>query len=93
MIDPDARREFDALKQGTTYTGGSFSLTVSPATSTVVTRLAISASSIIHPQAYSADAANSDITRIVPAKGSFTVYHSASVNTRMHRYTFQTPQS
>lgn len=92
MIDDDVRRELDSLKQGTTFTGGTFSLDVSPATSTVVTRQGVSTGSVVHFQGYSTDAVNSHITRIVPAKGSFTVYHSASVNTRTYRYTFQTPQ-
>jgi hypothetical protein len=93
MIDPDVRREIDALKSGTTYTGGTFTLDAAPATSTVVTRNGVSSSSIIHAQGYSALAVNSDITRIVPTKGSFTVYHSSSANTRTYRYSSVTPQS
>lgn len=92
-MDQDTRREIDNLKQGTTFTGGEFTLAANPATSTVVTRTGVSTGCVIHFQGYSADAVNSHITRIVPAKGSFTVYHSASANTRTYRYTYQTPQS
>lgn len=90
MIDVDTRRELNNLMQGTTFTGGVFTLAANPATSTVVTRTSISEQSIIHYTAYSTNAVQSDITRIVPASGSFTVFHSASVNTRTYRYSFVT---
>lgn len=89
--DPEIRKELDDLKQGATFAAGSFSLAVAPATSTVVTRRGVSSASVICTQAYSALASNSDITRIVPAKDSFTVTHSSSANARTHRYSFVTP--
>ena len=90
-IDDEVRRELNSLKQGSTFAGGSFDLDVAPATSTVVSRRGVSSSSIIMTQAYSAAASNADITRIVPAKDSFTVTHSSSASARTHRYSFTTP--
>lgn len=86
MIDPEVKRELDDLKRGNSTRISTFDLAVSPATSTVVVRRGVSSTDLILTQAYSALAANSDITRIVPAKDSFTVYHAASANPRTHRY-------
>lgn len=90
MISREIQRWLDQLLTGWTTGAGSFDLTVTPATSTTVTRTGVSSNSVILTQAYSANASNADITKIVPAKDSFTVTHTASANTRTHRYIIKT---
>lgn len=93
MIDQETRRELDALKGGTTFAASNLTLNVS-STSTIVTRTGVSGTSVIATQALSSNSANSDITRIVPAKGSFIVTHnSSSTAGRTFLYSFVTPQS
>lgn len=88
--DPEVDRGLNDLLRGKTYAASAFNLAVAPATSTVVTKTGVSSNSVILTQAYSTNASNADITRIVPAKDSFTVYHSSSANTRTHRYIYLT---
>jgi hypothetical protein len=91
-MDQEVRREIDGLKQGTTFAAGQFSVN-SSVTSTTVTRNGVSAGSVVHATAYSSTAANSDIQRIIPAKGSFVVYHTSNAGIRTYAYSFVTPQS
>ncbi len=91
MIDAEVRRDLDDIRQGRTWAAASFNLTADGVTTTTtVTRLGVSSNSVVLTQAYSALAANSDITRIVPAKDSFVVTHTASANVRTHRYVYFT---
>jgi hypothetical protein len=92
-IDPETKRSLDDLAQGKITAAGEFTLALSPATSTVIVRRGVSATSVILTQALSANASNADITRIVPGKNTFTVHHAASANTRTHRYVFFTDAS
>ena len=86
-IPTDVARELQDLKDGRVQVTGSFSLTADgAATSTVVTRRVVSSTSVIVVMAYDAGAAAEGLPRIVPAKGSFTVHHTASVTARTYRY-------
>jgi hypothetical protein len=89
IADDNTRRAVDEILQGRTHAAAAFNLTTG-VTSTVVTRTGVSSNSVILTQAYSALASNADITRIVPAKDSFTVTHTNSGNARTHRYVFLT---
>ena len=89
-MDDETRRKLDDLRQGGVVTTGQFTLADNPATSTVVTRRSVSANSVIHLMPYSTLATMADITYIVPAKGQFTVHHTASASTRTFRYSFVT---
>ncbi len=87
-MDDDVNRELIQLRMGRITSCGAFTLT-NTATSTTVTPRAgiVSARSVILTQAFSASAANGDITRIVPAKDSFTVTHTdPGASTKTHRY-------
>ena len=88
--DQEVSRAITDLLRGQTYTASTFDLTTGAATSTSVTRIGMSSNSVVLPQAYSALASNADIVRIVPVKDSFTVFHTASANTRTHRYVYLT---
>jgi hypothetical protein len=90
MINADVRRELDLILFGHSFAVGELSLTTGAATSTSVTHTGMSSASIVVTQAYSANASNADIVRIVPAVDAFVVYHSASGNARTHRYVFFT---
>ena len=87
MIPAEIARELQDLKDGRLSVTGSFALTADGvATTTAVTRRVVSSTSIVLVIPYDAGAATEGIPRIVPAKGSFTVHHSASVSTRTYRY-------
>lgn len=88
-IQPEVRRELNDLLYGKSLAVGSFDLTTG-VTSTTVTRTGVSSNSVITTQAYSANASNADITRIVPAKDQFVVTHTNSALARTHRYFFVT---
>lgn len=86
------RRAVLELKQGLTFAASMFTLTVS-STTTSVARTGITATSVVLPMALSSNSAQSDIVRIVPASGLFTVTHnSSSVAGRTFLYSFATPQ-
>lgn len=86
-IDPEIKREIDDLKRGNTTRISTFSLTPGAATtSTTITRSGTSSGDLVQYMALSSLAVQSDIVRIVPAKGSFVVTHSASTNVRTYRY-------
>jgi hypothetical protein len=88
---PDAiRRELMMLKMGRVTCCGVFTLTSSSGnTSTTVSpdKGFVSARSVVHTQAFSANAANADIIRIIPAKDAFTVTHTdPGGSTKTHRF-------
>lgn len=83
------KRYLEDLQQGKITTLGKFDLTTG-VTTTVVNRLGMSSNSVVCTQAWSANASNADIVRIVPAKDSFTVTHTNSALARTHRYAFFT---
>ncbi len=86
QVTDQAQREFSAIYQGRIRTCGEFTLTAT-ATATAVTKLGVSTQSCIFTQAFSTNAANADITRIVPAKDAFTVYHTnPGAATKTHRF-------
>ena len=86
MIDDDVKRKLTDLEQGRTTAASSFALATGAATTTTVTKIGVSANSVILTTPYSALASNADIVRIVPAKEQFVVTHTASANARTHRY-------
>lgn len=90
MNEDQVQRYLHDLLTGRTTAARSFSLALNPATTTTVTCLGMSSNSVVLTQAYSALASNADITRIVPAKDQFVVTHTASANTRTHRYIWKT---
>jgi len=87
-IDPEIKRELDDLRRGTTTRIGTFTLAAAPATSTIVARKGVSSADLVQWMAWSANAVQGDITRVVPARDSFTVFHTASAATppRTYRY-------
>jgi hypothetical protein len=90
MMDVDVKRKLDDLEQGRTTAASSFALATGAATTTTVVKTGVSANSVILTQAYSALASNADILSIIPAKDQFVVTHTASANTRVHRYVCRT---
>ena len=82
----EIKRELDDLRRGNTTRISAFSLAVAPATSTLVARKGVSSGDLVQWMAFSANAVQADISRVVPAKDAFTVFHTASANTRIYRY-------
>lgn len=93
MIDPEIRRKLNDLRMGFITCAGTFTLGASPATSTVVSRTGIGTNSVIIPMASSTASIQDEITAIVPAKDSFTVYHNNRTATRTYSYVFLTDAS
>ena len=93
MIDEaELRRQVNDIKQGATFAASSFTLNVS-STSTTVTKVGVSATSVVHPMAVSSVGRQDDIVRIVRASGQFVVTHnSSSTAGRTFLYSFNTPQ-
>lgn len=91
LIDQEVRRALEELLQGRSFATGQFTLVVDgAATSTTIVRTGTSSNSIINYMAIGATASMADITRIVPAKDSFTIFHSASATTRTFYYSWVT---
>jgi hypothetical protein len=89
--DADLRRMENELKQGLTFVAGDFTLSTS-GTTTTITRLGVSASSVVSPTPYNAGARTEGIPQIVPANGLFVITHTSTSTPRTYRYVVHTPQ-
>ena len=87
-ISPEIKRELDDLRRGNTTRISTFSLAVAPATSTLVARKGVSSGDLVQWMAFSANAVQADISRVIPAKDAFTVFHTASAyaHLSLHRH-------
>jgi len=89
--DADLRRVENELKQGLVYVAGEFVLSTS-GTTTTITRVGVSASSVVNPVPFDTGAKNEGIPKIVPANGSFVITHTSTSTPRTYRYVVHTPQ-
>lgn len=91
VTEETLRRLENELKQGATFVAGTFTLSTS-GTTTTITRVGVSASSVISPTPFDAGARVEGIPQIVPAKESFTITHTSTSTPRNYRYVVHTPQ-